>query len=177
MEFKELIYERHSIRKYAEEAVPQEVIETILTQAQQAPSWKNFQSARSYVVSSPEKLAEVKTKCLPEFNQKSSENAVLIVTTYVRGLSGFSPDGTQDNELGDTWGAYDLGIRDAYIALAARDNGYDTLIMGIRDEKAVREVLQIPENETVMSVIALGKRRQDPRPRPRKEIAEVTKFF
>ena len=34
--------------------------------------------------------------------------------------------------------------------------GLDTLIMGIRDGDKIREILNIPENEIVVSVIAIG---------------------
>ena len=46
----------------------------------------------------------------PEFNQKSSENAsALIITTFETKISGFNREQVPDNELGDMWGAYDLG--------------------------------------------------------------------
>ena len=55
--------------------------------------------------------------------------------------------------------------------------GYDTLIMGIRDADAIRRLLNIPENEAIMSVIAVGKREKESVPRPRKPLDEVTRFI
>ena len=89
---------------------------------------------------------------------------------------GFT-QGQPDNEVGNGWGAYDLGLHDAYLVLAAADMGYDTLIMGIRDADAIRRLLNIPENEAIMSVIAVGKRDKAPAARPRKPLDEVTRFF
>ena len=40
-----------------------------------------------------------------------------------------------------------------------------------------RARLGIPENEEIMSVIAIGKAAEEPAPRPRKELDEVVKFF
>ncbi len=175
MEFKELIIKRRSIRKFGS-AVGHEVLIGILKEAQQAPSWKNQQTSRCYVVESPEILESFRAAALPSFNQKSSANAALIVTTFVKDVVGFN-DGTPANEIGNGWGAYDLGLHDAYLILAAKNAGYDTLIMGIRDAGAIREKLGIPENEEVMSVIAIGKRAEDPSARPRKDLNEVTRFF
>ena len=175
MQFTELIAERRSIRKY-EAAVPREELELILSEARQAPSWKNQQTARCYAVETPETLEAFRAAALPSFNQNSSANASLIVTTYVRNVVGFS-DGTPTNEIGNGWGAYDLGLHDAYLILAARNRGYDTLIMGIRDADVIREKLGIPENEEIMSVIAVGKRAENPAPRPRKDLAETVRFF
>ena len=98
------------------------------------------------------------------------------MTTYVKDIVGFN-DGTPVNEIGNGWGAYDLGLHDAYLILAAKDAGYDTLIMGIRDADAIRERLSIPENEEIMSVIAVGKAGEEPALRPRKKLDEVVRFF
>ena len=175
MEFTELIAERRSVRKY-ETAVSREEMEVILTAARQAPSWKNQQTSRCYVLETPEKLEELRAEALPSFNRNSSANATLVVTTYVKGVVGFN-DEPPVNEIGTGWGAYDLGLHDAYLILAARNRGYDTLIMGIRDAGVIREKLGIPDNEEIMSVIAVGKRAENPSPRPRKDLAETVRFF
>ena len=175
MEFTDLIAERRSIRKY-EAAVPREEMEVILNAARQAPSWKNQQTSRCYVLETPERLEELRVEALPSFNQISSANASLVVTTYVKDVVGFNGE-TPVNEIGNGWGAYDLGLHDAYLILAARNRGYDTLIMGIRDAGVIREKLGIPDNEEIMSVIAVGKRAENPSPRPRKDLAETVRFF
>ena len=124
----------------------------------------------------PEILEDLRALALPSFNQNSSAHAALIVTTYVKNVVGFNGE-TPVNEIGNGWGAYDLGLHDAYLVLAAANAGYDTLIMGIRDADVIREKLRIPENEEIMSVIAVGKRSAEPSVRPRKELDEVVRFF
>ena len=63
MEFKDLILERRSVRKYSSAPSHEELTE-ILTKAQMAPSWKNSQTARCYVVTSG-KYAEIRHEILP----------------------------------------------------------------------------------------------------------------
>ena len=94
----------------------------------------------------------------------------------MKGISGFTA-GSPDNELGNVWGAYDLGLHDAYLVLAAANAGYDTLIMGLRDQEGIRRLLEIPEEECIVSVIAIGKRASEPVLGERKDLAEVAKFF
>ncbi|MBO7709733.1 MAG: nitroreductase family protein [Lachnospiraceae bacterium] len=175
MEFTELIKRRRSVRAYEDTLISHEDLVKILTQAQQAPSWKNQQTSRCYVAETRETADALREAVLPEFNRKSSAGAALIVTTFVPDVVGFN-GGLPANEAGNYWGAYDLGLHDAYLVLAASDAGYDTLIMGIRDADAIREQLQIPENEQIMSVIAVGKRAKEPADRPRKELGEVVRF-
>ena len=178
MEFDKLVEIRRSVRSYqAGREIPREDLEAIIKAAQQGPTWKNSQTGRFYVVASPEKMAQVRENCLPSFNQKSSGNAsALIVTTFETKVAGHTK-GEADNELGDKWGAYDLGLTNAYMILKASDLGLDTLIMGIRDAAKLREELEIPESQDVVAVIAVGYRDGEPLIRPRKSMEEVAKFF
>ncbi|MBR0086759.1 MAG: nitroreductase family protein [Lachnospiraceae bacterium] len=176
MEFEQLLKERRSIRAYKKEAVSHELLEKIVTEAQQAPSWANMQASRTYVVEDPEFLEEFRLKALPEGNVKKTLNAALLVTTFVKDTVAFH-DGKPYTELGNKWGAYDLGLHDAYLVLAAKNAGLDTLIMGIRYPDAIRECLNIPEEEVIVSVIAAGYRDEEPVDRPRKDPDEVIKYF
>ena len=175
MDFKELLKERRSVRQYADTVVPVEDVEAILEDTRMAPSWKNNQESRYYIALSREMIEKV-YDALPAFNQKSTKNAAYVVATYVKRLSGFS-NGVPVDDLGDKWGVYDAGLHNAYFILSAKDRGYDTLIMGLRDADIIREQLQIPENEQIMSVIAIGKKAKERKERPRKEFDEVVKFF
>ena len=112
----------------------------------------------------------------PEFNLNNAKGAALIVTTFVKGIAGFR-EGNPANELGDEWGAYDLGLQNAYLVLKAADIGLDTLIMGIRNSDALREAISIPEDEEIAAVIAVGYRDQEPAFRPRKELDEIAKII
>ena len=81
MEFTKLLEERRSIRAFdPEKHVTAEQIQEIVQAAIQAPSWKNSQTTRYYALVTPEKVEEFSAKCLPEFNQKSSKGAALVVT-------------------------------------------------------------------------------------------------
>ena len=60
----------------------------------------------------------------------------------------------------------------------ARELGLGTLIMGIRDEAKIREILSIPEEECIVAVIALGyPTAAEVVKRPRKEIGEISRFY
>ena len=98
MEFTKLLEERRSIRAFdPEKHVTAEQIQEIVQAAIQAPSWKNSQTTRYYALVTPEKVEEFSAKCLPEFNQKSSKGAALVVTAFVKDRSGFTQDGTPDS--------------------------------------------------------------------------------
>lgn len=177
MTYNELLDSRRSVRAYSDKKVSREDVEAIIAAAQKAPSWKNSQTGRYYAVMDKENLELIKSNCLPPFNQKNSANApVLIVTAFERGIAGFDNDGQAVNELGNCWGAYDLGLQNMAMLLKATELGLDTLIMGIRNENELRNRLSIPETQAVVSVIALGYRDIDPKMPPRKKLEEILKI-
>lgn len=163
MEYKDLIKVRRSCRSYVDAQISNEDINTIITEALQAPSWKHSQTARFYVANTNESKEKV-FNALPDFNQNSSKNASYIICTFKKGISGNGDD---------NWGSYDLGLSNAYLILAASNLGYDTLIMGLRDENMLRQYFNIPEDEIMLPVIALGKRNGDLVIKKRKELSEV----
>lgn len=61
--------------------------------------------------------------------------------------------------------------------LKAKELGLDTLIMGIRDGEAIRNFLDVPENEQVVSVIAVGYGAKDVQMPKRKNVSEIAKFY
>ena len=178
MELQKVIETRRSVRKYdASRKVTKEQISEIVQAAIQAPSWKNSQTARYHVVLSDELTKTMLNDCLPEFNAKNSEGAALVVTTFVANREGFNREGQPDNEVGNGWGFYDLGLHNENFVLKAKEIGLDTLIMGIRDEKKIREVLQIPDAETIVAVIALGYGEQEPEMPKRKKPEDIVTYY
>ncbi|MCR5691627.1 MAG: nitroreductase family protein [Eubacterium sp.] len=177
MEFSQVIEQRRSIRHYdASKKVTQAQVEEMVEAAILAPSWKNSQTARYYAILSEDKIEDFLAKCLPEFNANNSKGAALIVTTFVANRAGFNREGQPDNEAGNGWGFYDLGLHNENLVLKAKDMGLDTLIMGIRDEKAIRQFLQVPEAETIVAVIAVGYASQGADMPKRKTPADILKI-
>lgn len=174
--FDEVMTSRRSIRNYdAKKKITEAEVRTLFTAVQDAPSWANQQPTKYYVAISPEKLAAVQN--LVGANKSRIIGApVLIVSTYERGKSGFF-QGNASNEVGQSWGAYDNGLSNCYLILKARAMGYDTLIMGMRDADKLRQLFSIPNGETVMAVIALGYRAEEPRKPIHRPLDDIVKFF
>ena len=175
MEFKELIEARRSVRKYAPGEISKDEIAMIVGEALNAPSWKNTEVTRYYAAISAEAKGRLWKEALPSFNVTSTANAAaLVAVTFRKGESGYMGTAAA-NELGEMWGAYDCGLASAYFVLAAKSYGWDSLILGIRDAEKIKAILGIPEDETVTSVIALGKAAQSVTKPPRKPVGEVLK--
>ena len=174
--FDEIVASRRSVRSYdASKTISEAEVREVLAAAQEAPSWINYEPAKYYVAMSPEKIAAVK-EALGRNKDRLEGVSALIVSAFEQSKSGFV-DGKIVDPIGDQWGAHDCGLSVAFLILKARSMGFDTLIMGGRDADALRGIFPIPENETVMAVIALGYRKDDPQRPERRPFDEVVKFF
>lgn len=178
MELDKVLESRRSVRKYNEaKQVTKKDLETIIEAAIQAPSWKNSQTARYYAILDKDVHNKIADEALPAFNAKSASGAALIITSFVKNRSGFDREGNPENECGNGWGYYDLGLHNANLILKAKDLGLDTLVMGIRDGYKIREILNIPENEIIVSVIAIGYSDREASKPKRKRAEDILKII
>ena len=174
--FKEVLISRRSIRSYdSTKQISEAEVRELILAAQEAPSWANQQPSKYYVAVSPEKLGAVKN-LIGRNKERVAGAPVMIVSTYEKGKSGFF-QGEQTNEVGDGWGAYDNGLSNAYFILCARAKGFDTLIIGMRDSNELKKLFNIPDNEQIMAVIALGYRAGEPNQPQHRPLEEVVQFF
>lgn len=172
----EVFASRRSIRAYeAGKTISEAEVRELLLATQNAPSWANQQPSKYYVAIGAEKREAVLE--LIGGNKERVINApVFLVSTFEKGKSGFFRESPVD-ATGDYWGAYDNGLSNAYFILKARAMGFDTLIMGMRNADALRTLFEIPDNEMILAVIALGYRAQDPSTPVHRPLDEIAKFF
>ncbi len=180
MEFTEALKGRRSIRKYSDKPVTKEEIEKIIELTRFAPTWKNSQTARFYVILNPELKNQIAEKGTCDFskNKLNIQGApALVVQTTVDGISGYNPDGTFTTSKGTHWQSFDAGIACQTFCLTAYDRGFGTLIMGIFDEEKIRTILNIPETESISALIALGYADETPNAPKRKEVSDIMQSF
>ena len=167
---------RRSIRAYEPgRTISEAQVRELLTATQNAPSWANQQPSKYYVAIGEEMRSRV-LEMIGGNKERVINAPVLIVSTFEKGKSGFFR-GNPANDAGDFWGAYDNGLSNAYLVLKARDMGFDTLIMGMRDADPIREAFRIPEEEMILAVIALGYRAEEPGMPTHRPLDEIVKFF
>ena len=170
---------RRSVREFKDTPVTHEVLESIIDTARFAPSWKNTQISRYVALTGASKKALADTSFEAwEGNAKIVNGApVVIVQTYVKNRSGFERDGSFSTSKEDRWQNYDCGIAAEAFCLAAYEKGLGTVIMGIFDEDKVAKVINLPEEQGVAAVIALGYPvNESPAPK-RKEVSDLLTYL
>ncbi len=188
MEAIEMIKERRSVRKYKNERVSRETMEQIVDAARWSPSWANFQIARYTVVDNPELIKQIADKGVLGFayNIGTLNNAPgVMVLSYVKGKSGTlsaAKSGKVDDadyatSKANEWEMFDAGIACQTFCLAAHNYGVGSCIFGVIDDKAIAQILNIPEEETVAAIVTFGYPDEQPKPTPRKTVDDITRYF
>lgn len=150
---------RRSVRRFEDRPVSRELLTEVVRLAQFAPSWKNSQTVRYYIVDDPalkDQIAEDATMGFRKNcdNLKSAAAAVIIAT--VTGVCGYEADGAPSTELGSHWQSFDAGIATQTFCLAAHELGLGSVIMGLFDGKKVAELAALPEGLQVSCLLAVG---------------------
>lgn len=179
MELLDAIKSRRSVRKFTDEAISHETLEEIIDAARFAPSWKNTQTPRYHVVENKEIIAKIATEGVLgfEFNTKTlSRSTAVLVLSYVTKRCGYERDGSFSTNKEDRWEMFDAGIAAQTFCLAAHDKGLGTCIMGIFDEEMIAKEINLPENEKIGAVIALGYPVFAPEAPARKEVSDLISY-
>ncbi len=177
MELQKCLEGRRSIRKYQDKEISREQLNELFKAALLAPSWKNSEVSRYYVIDTKEKKEEFK-KYLPQFNVNNTENcSAYIVSTVVDGKSGYTVEGEYATHLKEGFECFDNGLQVQNLCLKAYEMGFGTLIMGLYDEAGIREYLNVPDGEIIVTVLSVGYPDIEPNMPKRKELDEVVTYI
>lgn len=177
MELDQAIKNRRSIRKFLKKEVERDKIKKLIEAAQYAPSWKNKQVSKYYVIDTPEAKEKFSEKCLYNFNHKNMVDApVIIACTVVDGVIGVK-NGEYETPIKDGYQYFDNGLQVQNLCLKAYEMGLGTLIMGLYDFREARTFFNIPNNEKLTVLIGVGYPDINPGMPPRKSLDEILKFY
>ena len=145
MDFLKLAQERYSCKKYDSRQVEAEALQAILEAGRLAPTAKNLQEQRIYVMQSPESLAVIDkvTPC------RYGAPTVLVVA--------FDKDHVYEYP-GEKYnsGREDAAIVATHMMLAAKAAGVDSCWLNRFDPDALAKEMELPENEEILMLLDLG---------------------
>lgn len=178
MKFLELIKIRQSDRKYVDKEVEQEKLERCLEAARFAPSASNSQPWTFIVVNNPEIKNKVARKTFgpaKTFNNFVPQAPVILAIVMEKPKIITELGGRVKKK---EWPLIDIGIAAEHFCLQAAEEGLGTCMLGWFDEQAVKELLKIPENNTIPLLITIGYTPDDYklRKKVRKKFEKVVKW-
>jgi nitroreductase len=156
MDLTRLMAERYSVRKYSEKPVEEADLEAVLEAGRLAPTAKNLQPQRVYVIQSPEALAKARALVPSAFNAP-----VLLLccgtpeACWVNPFTGHPSDET------------DVAIVATHMMLKAAELGLGTCYVCWMDTPKVHRAFGLPAEERIHCLLTLGHPAQDALPSPR----------
>ncbi len=174
----ECIKTRRSIRKFKPDSIDHSLLESLISAASYSPSWKNSQITRYIAIEDSSILSSIINDYTQEHNSNIIKQApMLIAVTFVKGRSGFERDGSYSTKKGDRWQMFDIGAACQTFCLAAHEAGLGTVIMGIWDEDGITSLLNIPDDQELGALIAIGWPDIDPEAPKRKSVSELLTYL
>jgi len=141
MEFFDVIQNRHSVRAYTDEQIPEELLGRILEAARIAPSASNKQPWKLVVVSDQNKREAIAAS--GTYGKFLSKCPIIII-------------GLGDPSIAPKWHIVDTTIALEHIVLAATAEGLGSCWIGSFDEVTVKTLIDAPEALKAVAIIALG---------------------
>ena len=170
MEFKEVVKNRYSCKKYSDRPVEKEKLDAILNAGRLAPTAKNLQEQHIYVLQSPEALAKIDAATQCRYGAPT-----VLVVAFDRSNVFTYPGGKRDS------GVEDATIVATHMILAAADEGVDSCWINFLDPEQLAQEFGFPQNEEVLMVMDLGYAAEGAGPLPnhsnRKELSKTVSYM
>jgi nitroreductase len=158
----DVIVSRGSIRTYKAEAVPQGTVEKILEAGRYAPSADNEQPWHFIVVTEPEIKKKLSTG---RWNSFIKDSAFTVVGCAYMG-----------DDYSRKWSTIDTTIALQNMVIAAWSLGIGSCWVGDFVEAEVKEMLHVPEDWRIISLISFGYPGETPSNSARKPFKEITSY-
>ena len=157
MEVQEALKKRRSVRRFTQDAVPEEAIRTLLHAAMSGPSACNRMPWEFWVVTQEEALQALRGAS--RFTNYEAKLAIVVCGNLSRALP---------QQLADYW-VQDCSAATENILLQATELGLGAVWCGIypqkRAEQRVRQILELSEKQIPLNIIFLGYPAEEPEPR------------
>ncbi len=165
MDVAEAIRNRYSCRHYQDKPLEQNKLDAVLEAARQAPSAKNLQDWRLVVATGKETKKQLAAAAN---NQTFLEEAGAIIVACT----------VSDHVMrcGQAVGPIDVAIALEHIALRATDVGLATCWIGSFYADKVKEIVGIPQNVTIIELMALGYPADSPKEHRREPLEHIVSF-
>ena len=170
MEFTQVIQNRYSCKKFDGQPVSRAQLDAVLQAGRLAPTAKNLQEQRVYVLESAAALAKVDAATPCRYGAPT-----VLAVAYDAGTVYTYPGGGHDS------GAEDAAIVATHMLLAAQDAGLASCWLNNFDPEALAAALGLPENEKLLMLLDLGHAAPGAGPLPnhasRKPLDETVRYL
>ncbi len=168
MEFEKVIKERHATRKFSNQAIKPELLEKILEAGRLAPTAKNLQPVKIYVLQSPEALTKIDNATPCRYNAP----VVLLIC-----------GNTNEAWQKEDYSSYEMDscIVTTHMMLEATNLGIQNIWVELFDKEIVKEEFSLPKELIPICLLPIGYESSDCPPShfhdKRKDLSEIVEYY
>lgn len=170
MAFTQVIENRYSCKNFSARQLAPAQLDAILAAGRVAPTAKNLQEQRIYVIQSAQGLAKIDTATPCRYGAPTC-----LVVAFDRSSVFTYPGGKRDS------GVEDASIVATHLMLAAANAGVDSCWLNFFDPDKLAQALGLPENEEILMILDLGFAAEGVTPLPnhsaRKPLTETVRYL
>lgn len=201
MDLMQAIKTRRAIRKFKPDAVPQDALDQIIEAARLAPSGVNSQPWKFRVVTDPAEKEKVYQATKNQHHVRQAPAVIVVCAdtlSYHKGLRTrfkelldngvITQDDLNGMGLGDLItgeeaadlerfapsAVFNTAIATEHMALMAAALGLGTCWVHLFDKAAITKLFSLPPWLIPVTLLPVGYADEDPEPRPRKSVEEIT---
>jgi nitroreductase len=155
-----------SISRFKQESVPQESLDRVIYAAQRAPSAKNRQPWRLVAVRKPEVREKIYSAA---YMQEHVGEAPVIIAVCTTNIDYKMPNGQLAYPI-------DIGISLAFMMIQARAEGLGAHAVTTYDEEEIRQLLTVPYQMRVVTLLLLGYSQEEPMQPERRPLDQLLSY-
>lgn len=158
----EIIKSRRSVRNYKKEKIKEDEILKILEAGRWAPSASNNQPWRFIVVNDEQLIKKIGDACKILTINSFVETSPVVVIIYT--------------EKKHRWIDLDCGMCAQNMMLEAHTLGIGSCFIGAFREKKIKQLVNLPEQFSVVGIITFGYKESEKEPTPRLNLDDLVKY-
>lgn len=160
--------ERRSIRKFKDKNIPGKAINKLIDAARWAPSGLNLQPWKFLIVEdkkTKQKVRKIYDSARKKLNLYEQDTSFVENATLIFALSEKAPYATQ---------SIFMAIENILLAATSLNLGSIVMTAICKEENKLKKLLKIPNKYKIEALIPVGYSDENPKPKPRKSIKQIT---
>ena len=168
MEFEQLIRERYSCRKFSNKRIDKELLDKVLEAGRLAPTAKNQQPIKIYVLETEESLKKVDQVTPCRYN-----GPVVLAFVYNTNEMWKNPNNESHHS-----GVEDVAIVATHAMLESKNVGLNSCWVKYFDNEKFESIFSLPSNEKSVLLMPIGYGEIGPGPlhKSKKDISKIVEY-
>lgn len=170
MDFEDVLRGRRSVRQYQKKGISRELVQSLIRNAEAAPSAGNLRARRYIVVTDPQMRKALSIAAYGQIQVETASALVVVCADVDRSSQRYG-------DRGSLFSIQDAAAATMCLLLAAHNQGLGACWTGAFDDQIVREALDLEIRVLPVAIISLGWPAESPLPPAQRDLGEMVRWI